>query len=60
MADLASVVKKLVEEGLAGKDDTFIAYLAEDAVLNIPMQGEIRGKSAIITVWGPRISSKSD
>lgn len=49
MADLASVVKKLVEEGLAGKDDTFIAHLAEDAVLNVPLQGEIRGKAAIIT-----------
>jgi len=49
MADLASVVKKIVEEGLAGKDDTLIAHLAEDAVLNIPMRGEIRGRSAIIT-----------
>ena len=49
MADLASIVKKIVEESLAGKDDTFIANLAEDAVMNIPMRGEIRGKNAIIT-----------
>jgi len=49
MADLASIVKKIVEESLAGKDDTFIAHLAEDAVMNIPMRGEIRGKNAIIT-----------
>ena len=49
MADLASIVKKIVEESLAGKDDNFIAHLAEDAVMNIPMRGEIRGKNAIIT-----------